>query len=479
MQQSYSPYSDYDMAHRTLGGFPNVPHIEIPNNILSPSGSSTPKPGPPPGATVSVTPTTRMKTYGVANVPQQTRHARRIYVGGIPPNYTDEDGLRDFFNAAISHGIGEDNDHSHVLSVYIDQKKCFAFIELKAIEIASACLELDGVIMKNIVLRILRANEYKPELVPPSMNKSIRFDLTGFQFGISNNAGSTTGEFNEGSTEKTLDSIIQYNNLNVLESGSVIIVGYPYDDLATRKCAATRGVGSAHAPKIMRNSIRKFKYGVVENSEYGQDLSKLKILDIGDVIGGKSPDETKTNLTTTVSELILRGGIPFIVGGSNELIYSSISGLMNVVGGNICTIDIASRMNTRLLEDSRFCQLRSTNAAFPSCEGRFVLFGAQGSQCSKDETKYIEARGGNVVWLNKDLRRNMSQKSVPEKFEELLKDLASLNPENPLPIAVTLDAGALCCMLAPMSNSNNGPLGLHFEEVAEMVRIAGADPNVR
>jgi hypothetical protein len=140
------------------------------------------KPHAPQGSTVSVTATTRMKTYAVANVPQQTRHARRIYVGGVPPNYIDEDGLRDFFNSVIAQGLGEDNDQSHVLSVFVDQKKCFSFIELKSIELAAACLALDGIVMKSIVLRILRANEYKPELIPVALtHKSLHLDLSGFQ----------------------------------------------------------------------------------------------------------------------------------------------------------------------------------------------------------------------------------------------------------------------------------------------------------
>ncbi len=348
------------------------------------------KSGPPPGQTVSVTGTTRMRTYGVANVPQQTRHARRIYVGGVPPNYIDEDGLRDFFNAVIAQGLGEENDYSYVLSVYVDQKKCFSFVELKSIELASACLALDGIVMKNIVLRILRANEYKPELIPPSMNKLIHLDLSGFQFGVPSNPSSSQDN-HELMNERALDSIIQYNNLNVLETGSVIIVGYPYDESTSsglRRSSSTSssrsGVGGqmmtsgvAQAPKIMRNSIRKYKFGVVENAEYGVDLSNLKILDIGDVIAGKASDETKVNLVTTVSELVVRGGIPFIIGGTNELIYSSVSGLMTVAGGNVASVNVSARLNTRLLDDSRFCPLRSATATYPTCEGRFVLFGAQ------------------------------------------------------------------------------------------------------
>ena len=61
-------------------------------------------------------------------VSQQTRHARRIYVGGIPLGFADEDSLKSFLNAVISKGLNEENDNSYVLSVYINQKKCFTFV---------------------------------------------------------------------------------------------------------------------------------------------------------------------------------------------------------------------------------------------------------------------------------------------------------------------------------------------------------------
>ena len=79
-------------------GFPNVPNIEIPAYSMPKSNSNNMFAPPPPGETVSMTSTTRMKTYGshhlASTVPQQTRHARRIYVGGIPVNCIDEDIVR-------------------------------------------------------------------------------------------------------------------------------------------------------------------------------------------------------------------------------------------------------------------------------------------------------------------------------------------------------------------------------------------------
>ncbi len=395
---------------------------------------------------------------------QLTRHARRIYVGGIPPNYADEEIIRNFLNSVISKGMGEENDGSYVISIYTNQKKCFAFVEVKSIELATACLDLDGIIFKKIVLKILRANEYKPELVTQAMlGKPIRLDLTSFAFGSANvpnyqpavgmqpslggapqqqhqqqfmpyssmmalsassnsmgsahslstsnnNSNSNSNSLNSiriespravdvgvsgmshsvqsghgASGDLRLDSVIQFTSLNGLDSGSVVIVGFPFDDSRLSRVKNTspangttvRGQGCAATPKSMRSFIRRFRYGMLHNPEFGIDLAAAKIIDVGDVLGGSSPEETRVNLSMTVSELMARGGIPYVVGGSADSSFHSIQGVMAVTGGNIGVLSISASLehNLLLLNDSRFCPARP--GAPPSCEGRYVAFAAQ------------------------------------------------------------------------------------------------------
>jgi hypothetical protein len=331
---------------------------------------------PPPGSTVSATPSARMKMYGTASGAQQTRHARRIYVGGIPPNYTDEDGLRNFVNIVVAQGLGEENDHSYVLSVYINHKKCFAFVELKSIELTSASLALDGIIFRNIVLRILRANEYKPELVPAHLNTTTYLDLSGFQFGTPNApAHYNFADIEDMVPERSLDALIGHSSsLGSLERGCIVIAGFPFEDSTKR--TATRGEGCAHAPKILRNYLRRYKYGSVDNPEFELDLARLKIQDVGDVLPGRTADEAKTNLTNSVSELLLRGCIPFIVGGSNDAAYCSAAGLLNISGSKVAAVMVSAQLDLKLLEDMRFCTL-SSDTHLPACDGRFVHFAAQ------------------------------------------------------------------------------------------------------
>ena len=321
---------------------------------------------------------------------QQYRHARRIYLGGIPPNYADEEALKNFLNHVISKGLGEENDHSYVVSIYINQKKCFAFVELKSVELATACLDLDGIIYKKVILKVLRAKEYQPELLPPTfLVKSVRFDLTSFAFGcpatpVYNPVSTETKDFQDAK----LDSIIQFSNLSAVARGSVVVVGFPFDDnaiLGRGKVVVPQGImsrgmpptaGSSIAPKSFRNSVHKSKYGIVDNPEYAIDLSVTKMFDVGDVLGGKNSEETKLNLTATVTELIARGGIPFVIGGSVEQVFYNAMGLVAGINStNVGVLCISAQLDSRLLDDPKFCPQKVSGP--PSCEGRYVRFAAQ------------------------------------------------------------------------------------------------------
>eukprot|EP01035_Chromulina_nebulosa_P031096 gene31096-41423_t len=423
---------------------------------------------------------------------QQYRHARRIYLGGIPPNYADEEALKNFLNHVISKGLGEENDHSYVVSIYINQKKCFAFVELKSVELATACLDLDGIIYKKVILKVLRAKEYQPELLPPTfLVKSVRFDLTSFAFGcpatpVYNPVSTETKDFQDAK----LDSIIQFSNLSAVARGSVVVVGFPFDDnaiLGRGKVVAPQGImsrgmpptaGSSIAPKSFRNSVHKSKYGIVDNPEYAIDLSVTKMFDVGDVLGGKNSEETKLNLTATVTELIARGGIPFVIGGSVEQVFYNAMGLVAGINStNVGVLCISAQLDSRLLDDPKFCPQKVSGP--PSCEGRYVRFAAQGSQCTSEVAQYIGERGGQVIWYGKHLRNPASKSTAAYQFKKVLSALSVTSATGPnRPVYVSLDVGAMSASAIPQVFTSNSPVGLTVDEVLDMAMIAGANPNV-
>jgi len=97
---------------------------------------------------------------------QQTRHARRLYVGGVQ-NVTEEE-LKVFFNHIIDLALGEPTEGGPVLSVYINLERAFAFVELKSIELTTACMALDGLRFRDLQLKIRRPSDYNPALLAPS-----------------------------------------------------------------------------------------------------------------------------------------------------------------------------------------------------------------------------------------------------------------------------------------------------------------------
>ncbi|KAJ4850780.1 hypothetical protein Tsubulata_013831 [Turnera subulata] len=79
---------------------------------------------------------------------QATRHARRVYVGGLPP-LANEQNIAIFFShvmAAIGGNSAGPGDA--VVNVYINHEKKFAFVEMRTVEEASNAMALDGIIFE-------------------------------------------------------------------------------------------------------------------------------------------------------------------------------------------------------------------------------------------------------------------------------------------------------------------------------------------
>jgi splicing factor U2AF subunit len=74
---------------------------------------------------------------------QATRHARRIYLGGLPPT-VDEARLGVLFNQALTSIGGLTAPGEPVVNVFINQEKKFSFVEFRSVEETSNAMALDG-----------------------------------------------------------------------------------------------------------------------------------------------------------------------------------------------------------------------------------------------------------------------------------------------------------------------------------------------
>jgi splicing factor U2AF subunit len=97
---------------------------------------------------------------------QQTRHARRLYLGNLPLHITEQD-IHDHFSRAIETSLRDVHcEQDPILSVYINQERHFCFLEFKTVEMTTACLGLDGLEIQGQPIKIKRPNDYNPATAP-------------------------------------------------------------------------------------------------------------------------------------------------------------------------------------------------------------------------------------------------------------------------------------------------------------------------
>ncbi|RWW88227.1 hypothetical protein BHE74_00002906, partial [Ensete ventricosum] len=133
---------------------------------------------------------------------QATRHARRVYVGGLPPMANEQVLFYLHFILTQTFKVKFVSEHvqlnsvyapvskicsrvtiatffSHVMSaiggnaagpgdavvnVYINHEKKFAFVEMRSVEEASNAMALDGIIFEGVPVKVRRPTDYNPSL---------------------------------------------------------------------------------------------------------------------------------------------------------------------------------------------------------------------------------------------------------------------------------------------------------------------------
>lgn len=95
---------------------------------------------------------------------QATRHARRVYVGGLPP-LANEQTIATFFSQVMTAiGGNSAGPGDAVVNVYINHEKKFAFVEMRSVEEASNAMALDGIMFEGVSVRVRRPTDYNPSL---------------------------------------------------------------------------------------------------------------------------------------------------------------------------------------------------------------------------------------------------------------------------------------------------------------------------
>ncbi|KAK6155807.1 hypothetical protein DH2020_010055 [Rehmannia glutinosa] len=120
---------------------------------------------------------------------QATRHARRVYVGGLSPT-ANEQSVATFFSHVMSAiGGNTAGPGDAVVNVYINHEKKFAFVEMRSVEEASNAMALDGIIFEGAPVKVRRPSDYNPSLAatlgPSQPNPNLNLGAVGLTPGSS------------------------------------------------------------------------------------------------------------------------------------------------------------------------------------------------------------------------------------------------------------------------------------------------------
>jgi splicing factor U2AF subunit len=114
---------------------------------------------------------------------QATRHARRVYVGGLPPSANEQTIATFFSHALAAIGGNTAGPGNAVVNVYINREKNFAFVEFRTVEETSNAMALDGIMFEGVQVRVRRPNDYNPaaaaSLGPSVPNPNLNLSAIG------------------------------------------------------------------------------------------------------------------------------------------------------------------------------------------------------------------------------------------------------------------------------------------------------------
>lgn len=120
-------------------------------------------------------------------MPMQTQpatlHARRVYVGGIPPSANEQTVATFFSQVMQAIGGNAAGPGNAVVNVYINHDKKFAFVEMRSVEEASNAMALDGIHFEGAPVKVRRPSDYNPSLAaalgPSQPNPNLNLAAVG------------------------------------------------------------------------------------------------------------------------------------------------------------------------------------------------------------------------------------------------------------------------------------------------------------
>jgi formiminoglutamase len=158
--------------------------------------------------------------------------------------------------------------------------------------------------------------------------------------------------------------LIRNANLNDLQSGSVVLIGLPFDK-------AIRGrLGARFAPAALRSTLATMKAHSLADGPV-----ELEVFDLGDVaLDDLAVEEAHERVEAIQKKLLTLGHIPIVLGGDHSLTYPLCRPLLDSMGASVICFD--AHLDMREVSDHP-CSGSSFNRLLNAGLERFVLIGAR------------------------------------------------------------------------------------------------------
>ncbi len=252
------------------------------------------------------------------------------------------------------------------------------------------------------------------------------------------------------------------------QEGNVVLLGFPCD--AGVEINGGRP-GARHGPEKFRSWIRR--YGTADNPEMDIDLSGITLADAGDIPANLPLDQSHTALTQQTASILQKGGIPFVIGGGNDQSWPNARALLDSKPATpVGVINIDAHLDVRPLKDGQAhsgspFRLLLEDSRFTG--EHFIEFAAQGSQVSREHTRFVQDRKGHIIWYSEVSRGDAASEAFRGALGRLAWECDSLFVSFDLDSIRASDAPGVSCPSV---------LGLRAKEAFEMAFAAGAHPKV-
>jgi formiminoglutamase len=250
-----------------------------------------------------------------------------------------------------------------------------------------------------------------------------------------------------------------------LSPGQPVLIGFPQDEGVRRNFGRP---GAAEAPREIRRWLYRLSPWDVLR---GADLTRLRLLDLGDLRCDANLEASQQALGEIVAQVLAARAIPVVLGGGHEtalghfLAYAASGSPVGIINLD-AHLDVRPTLDGRGHSGSPFRQAMEFAAA-PLRGERYACLGVQPHSVSRDHLVYVLQRGATVRW-SAQVRDSLCQHFNQER-ERLTRAGC--------PVYVSLDADVANCADVPGVSAPN-PLGLSGAELIACARLAGESPNV-